>query len=793
MSDHPHLELRRVARPPVARRKRRGGGGGGRYEDVAAHAATVDEEAQAAIEQFVARRAQITDFDPKLILRIELGARVTEDDFARAGLTVLGSAEQDVLVVFADDADLATFRARLAEYQQGRRPKPGSDELASAKYEGFFDAIDALRVLTPEDRISTRLAAELQVEEQLTFDVECWFVQDGETLDEWLDEIRERLVSLGGEWLDQFVSSRAGVAVARCSGPVEAVRGVAELDQVAVVDRVPQPRITPVDLAALQDIQTVTVGEPGPEAPVIGIIDSGIRAGHPLLEPAVAEATALHDEFSGQGEDEAGHGTHVAGITLYGDVEGAAKAGTFEPPFWLASVRVLDGTAQVPQSASFLRVISDAVEHLAETWETKVINISIGDSDSPYSGGKSTPLAAALDSLARRFDLVIVVSAGNLTLGDLQPHEQTASEYPRYLSADAGQVLDPAQAALALTVGAVAEADGIAPRSTGTTVDVTAVAPAGGPAPFTRHGPGAQRALKPELAADGGNLALDRSIHSIRQDVGSSVITTSARYPQRLFEADIGTSLSSAHVANLAGRLVAEYPDLSANAIRALVLQGADSRPVEAVLSESYPANEVEARTLELVGYGVPSWDRVGFSQDSRVVMYAQDNLRPDDFHVYRLPMTASYVNESGPHELTVALAFDPPVRHRRFDYLAFRMEFQVVRGVDLAHVYEMAGADVDSPTAGKLREYEVAMRPTRTDRGRGANQVGRLLLSQRPQQRWADDWYIVVRNINRWMGAEADPQRYALAVALGSERSTALFAELELELQAEIEVQLGG
>jgi len=64
-------------------------------------------------------------------------------------------------------------------------------------------------------------------------------------------------------------------------------------------------------------------------------------AGHPLLEPAVAKATALHDEFGGQGEDEAGHGTQVAGITLYGDVGTAARTGTFKPPFWIASVRVL--------------------------------------------------------------------------------------------------------------------------------------------------------------------------------------------------------------------------------------------------------------------------------------------------------------------------------------------------------------------------------------------------------------------------------------------------------------------
>jgi hypothetical protein len=770
---------------------RRGGGGGGRYPNVPAHAAEIEREADAAVDEFSARRAQITDFDPKLILRIELGSRVTEEEFARAGLTVLDSTVRDASVVFAGDEELHAFRMRLEEYRRGRRVRPDTGEEGSARYESFFDAIDALRVVRPEDRISPRLREQLVTGDGLYFDVECWFLPDRDKLSSWLQEIRDRLEAQGGRWLDQFVSIRAGVAVARCFGAADAVRAVAELDQVAVVDRAPQPRLTRADLAALQDIEDLEVVAPPAEAPVVGIIDSGLRAGHPILEPAAAEATALHDEFGGQGEDEAGHGTQVAGITLYGDVEAAARRGRFEAPFWLASVRVLDAEARVPEAASFLRVISDAVQHLAETWETKVINLSIGDSDSPYAGGKSTPLAAALDTLARRFDLVIIVSAGNLTLADLQPHEQTASDYPTYLAADGCELLDPAQAALALTVGSVSANDGIAPGSIGTSVDVTAMAPANGPAPFTRHGPGAQRALKPELTSDGGNLAYDRSIHRVRPDLGCSVITTSARYPVRLFEAENGTSLSAAGVAHLAGRLVREYPDLSANAVRALVLQGADHGLTAEVLADHYPEGEVEARTLELAGYGVAVWERVGVSQDNRVVMYAEDTLRPDNFHVYRVPMTASFMNVAGPHELTVSLAFDPPVRHRRFDYLAYRMDFLLVRGVDLADVYEMAGADIDSPAAGRLREYEAPMRPTRTDRGRGANQVGRLLLQQRPQQRWANDWHLVVRSINRWMDEEEGPQRYAVAVGLGVARATDLYAELETELRAEIEVQL--
>ncbi|MGH2744004.1 MAG: hypothetical protein ACRDN8_16305, partial [Thermoleophilaceae bacterium] len=63
-----------------------------------AHAAEIEREADAAVDEFSARRAQITDFDPKLILRIELGSRVTEEEFARAGLTVLDSTARDASV-----------------------------------------------------------------------------------------------------------------------------------------------------------------------------------------------------------------------------------------------------------------------------------------------------------------------------------------------------------------------------------------------------------------------------------------------------------------------------------------------------------------------------------------------------------------------------------------------------------------------------------------------------------------------------------------------------------------------
>ncbi|WP_374109761.1 S8 family serine peptidase, partial [Thiolapillus sp.] len=60
---------------------------------------------------------------------------------------------------------------------------------------------------------------------------------------------------------------------------------------------------------------------PNPEedAPGIVVLDSGLATGHPLLKTAVGDAQSF---LPGEGgHDEHGHGTHVAGLALYGDFE----------------------------------------------------------------------------------------------------------------------------------------------------------------------------------------------------------------------------------------------------------------------------------------------------------------------------------------------------------------------------------------------------------------------------------------------------------------------------------------
>ncbi|MEX5378571.1 S8 family serine peptidase, partial [Escherichia coli] len=87
---------------------------------------------------------------------------------------------------------------------------------------------------------------------------------------------------------------------------------------VRLVDLIPATGISIQQLN--RDINELPRNIPAPAADAarICILDSGINGNHPLLKPAMAESASFVDEEGD--DDQAGHGTAVAGVALYGDV-----------------------------------------------------------------------------------------------------------------------------------------------------------------------------------------------------------------------------------------------------------------------------------------------------------------------------------------------------------------------------------------------------------------------------------------------------------------------------------------
>ena len=738
---------------------------------------------------------------------IRLNTPVDPDEFRRAGIRVLDDTNGRTVIAFADDPQLQDFQARLAAYKAG--PAEGKKH---PSYQGFLDAIDAGAEYAGDDKISRRLRdrqATVDPAAALVLDVECWHPGDAAAAEEWRNEVRLKVLQLGGEVLDSYLSNNSLLSLLRVRLGSHHVPTIAEMSPVARIDLRPEPLLTMHDVfnATVDDLPAVR--PPGRDAPIVGVIDSGVRDAHPLLAPAMRETVVLARSIA-DARDRDGHGTAVASLVVHGQLEPLLhEEQAPDPVCWILSVRVLDDEHQFPEDELWERLLADAVEYCANHG-ARIINLSVGSALTPYSGAKATPVAALLDDIARRRNLVLVISTGNVVpaayLGEVDA--DTPRTYVERLGVgDETRIIDPAPAALALTVGAVCHDPQVGALAR-ETVEQRPLGNADWPSPFTRRGPGMKGSIKPELVAPGGTLAYDDAAHVLTPVPELKLVVASAR-PDRLLGLDLGTSYAAPQVTHVVAGVAERHPQASANLLRALTLQSAVETPFWQELAGG-SENDRRERVRALQGYGRARFEEARSSTDHRVVMYGTARIRPDDVQMWEFPVPHSFMRSAADRELVVALAFDPPTRGRRLDYLASTIQFEVLRGIDPAMVdtiYRAATedeleatpeADDDGPppdepkSVAELGRRRIRLEPGANARRGSANQLARWHFKNRlrPDE---ETYLLMVRNVSSWAG-EDDLQDYAIAVAwVEDPASDPIYVELEARLRVPIELEIRG
>ncbi len=777
-----------------------------RHDDLAGHGQQLQQRASAITMAHLAR-PRVLGIDPHLVLVLELNAPVDPDELRRAGLQVLDGSSAQVVVAFADDPALTAFQERLDELEAGPRPGARSEPHAQ-----FFDAIDTLRALVPADRLTPALRTALKSTDPATtlrLDVECWHPGDRALAHQWLDELCRAIEAGGGRVTDRYVNDAAGLLLARVYLAASAVDDLAQLDVVARIDVLPSPALRVLELYDTDPDRLPAVLPPVAGAPIVGIVDSGVRSAHPLLAGTVVAADPIGTGIS-EGEDEHGHGTMVAALILHGPVDQAIAAGRLLRPWCrIISARVLNSQNLFSDDDLWEHDVARAIEWCASQGAS-IVNLSIGDTRARLSGSRQLRMAALVDELARRLELVVVTCTGNIAVPDyLDPSDSAAlATYPQHLlTSDRSQLLDPAPAMLALTVGGINTARAATGLASRETVTRAPLGQPGWPAPFSRVGPGVAGAVKPELTERAGTLGVELG-RIVGNDAELGVISAGARV-DRLLTFDIGTSFAAPLVTRVAAAVKARFPTFSANLVRALVLLSAEPPTFGPELAVERPTDREHA-VRRLLGYGQPSVARAIESTSHRVVLVADAVIPIDGIHIYQLPLPSSFFDSGGQRGLDVALAFDPPARAQRLDYLASRMAFYVVRGMDLNQVAEVFASlnpetfDLDDdqdtesdpkdskpPTVSQLGARHCTMSPSPTIRSRGANQLARVTFAQRLDRATHDPMFLVVRNVNRWDDSTAT-QPYAISAALWrAEDKREVYEELEAQLEAVVELPL--
>lgn len=720
--------------------------------------------------------------DPSHVFKIRAVGRLQDSALESSGLQLLGDTTKWTYFVLAPGHDPTRFKKSLSAYTAAG----GGASLVPGKT--LFDAIDEILPYGREDRHGPGLPSDGEpIDGHLVVDVIVWPSPDFDTASSRVDDVRAAIKRHPDAGV-LAVDNRPRFTVVRARVDRGALDDLLDLPAVERIRVPPTPRLEPstwrhVDIG---DLPAPTVVAAAP----MGLIDDEVME-HPLLPSSVvASRTAIPANY--QWGPPSDHGTLVAGLYAYGDIEDALAGDSG----WIArapihAVRVLEphpdgsGRTRFPSDRPAHLVIEDAIRHLHKAHQVRVFNLSITD-DAAYSGPHVSVWTERLDDLVRELNIVIVVAAGNHRRDDLPPRSEILAAYPRYLLDDAARIAEPAVASNVLTVGSVTHAD--APQK----IDGTSppgdrpIARAGQPSPFTRTGPGAAASIKPDLVERGGNWVVD-TIDLIRdKDAGVGVISLRNRDGQ-LFGVTSGTSFAAPRVARLAAGVLHRYPGASANLVRALV--GAAVTPV------ANPAN-LEAKELRrMAGHGRPLPMRALESGPRRVAMTFDGSMAADTAVIHPVPIPADFARGNSARTIVVALAFDPEVRRTRREYLAGRMTFDLVRSMSIEEIEAIWKKQPDDRSLRLDLPNDRRRRPTLEPGAQESTTSTLQVRSLRRKRLLPDDgdtYYVVVRHTSSpWAGGKE--QRYALVVALDDEERQGidLYASLAARLTAAVRVRV--
>jgi hypothetical protein len=399
----------------------------------------------------------IEGVDPALVFRIRTAGRLSSEQWGNRGLELLSEGGDWDYVVLSPGKDTPKVAAELTRYAAAP-----DREKAKATLSSFFWLIEAIEPYGPEDRLAEEIAKTLDTHPG-PMDILIWAATDDAEAARRIAQVTTVLEAQKATITATDRRARSPVIRAILDGPTARL-----IANIAVVELMRSPLLPYVDPSDWRDIgPDELAGEHNGGVP-IGVLDDAIATGHPLLGTLVSATRSFP---SGHPWQQPGpHGTMVAGLALYGDLETRLRDHLpFDSSGSVVQGRVIEPRPtqphlhQFPQEQPEYMTIEEAIVALNEDHGVRVFVLSVTEND-PYSGPRVSLLTERLDDLIRERDLVVVVATGNHAIDGLTAQvangQHVLHDYPVYALDETGRVSEPAAAALAVTVGSIARSAG---------------------------------------------------------------------------------------------------------------------------------------------------------------------------------------------------------------------------------------------------------------------------------------------------------------------------------------------
>jgi hypothetical protein len=575
----------------------------------------------------------VSDEDVLFVLHTENYMHFEEQTMDRLGLKLSLQTDGYSAIISVDPVFLERLRSILGRYVETAELRSYIDEIASISLADF-------------DRISVELKHWIDTsDEPISVEIEM-LPNLGE----------ERYVSVINNITNFLKQQNDNVLVSRVRENSASIRAYAKPQTVrkiaSGVDSVWQAKKAPTIIKGRpQSIETpfeITPRSPESGAKCICVLDTGIDKNHPLLKDVFLDAVDLTRD--NQPQDVDGHGTFVAGLAAYGELENRTDPS--------ASARIISAKV-LGQDLSPYPYLETYVEEATNRYHEQASIFSLSVMYPQYCNfSRPTELAYVIDRLSRDNNVLFVVCTGNLQ--DEELSSLRSLPYPTYLGDKCCVVYGGAESCNCITVGGVANKE-----SDKSTAKIRQ------PSPFTRRGELSERG-KPDIVSWAGNAERDLNTGQIKSNDKLGVV--SLGLSPSILAYGIGTSYAAPIVANMLARLLKEYPEASPNLLKALLIHFAYWP------EEHHRLNASNDLKKSLYGKGIPEFFKCAYSTKSCAAYVREDSVAYNEIAIIPIYVPSIMKQIYGEKIMRVTLTYDPPVDRGISGYSLVDLDFQLYK-----------------------------------------------------------------------------------------------------------------
>jgi hypothetical protein len=589
---------------------------------------------------------------------------------------------QQIATVFIPEEKKNKFVDKVEKYIN-------SDDDSKPRNQELIEKIEAVGITTVEHLWSSPIEF---IPKELEVWCEIWLATEGEDITQIIEHLSEVCTLYEIEFLESILEfPQRTIFIIKANyaqlnelilsfGWIAEIRKTEELNSFWINQRISENNQWIEE--ALQNITFTKSNN------FICILDTGINNGHSLIEPVLDNPNLLTVEPGWGTNDSDGHGTNMAGVAIYGNLNAILENNSpIEIHHQLESVKIYNPA--FPNDRIKLPLITlDAVNRaiINNPKNSRIFCMAV-TTDFQVEFGKPSAYSSVIDKIVFGEDnddkKIFVISAGNVRM---------EADYKNYPESNLNSSTEsPAQSWNAICVGAYT--DKLVPNA-------ITLANKFELSPYSRTSCSWDNnwPIKPEVVFEGGNRILLEDGETEGHD-DLEVLTTHRNSLVHNFSTIWATSSATAFASNFLAKLRNAYPIAWVETLRGLMIHSASWKEemINQFKIDTNKKGDVQ-RLLKIIGYGIPNIEKaiecksnyLTFISEQIIQPYKIENneIKTNEIHYYEFPWPKDILENIGAEDVTLRVTLSYYIEpnpgdkgyNTKYSYQSCALKFHLIK-----------------------------------------------------------------------------------------------------------------